>query len=116
MDCTFVVLDARQFGVLIDDRVSNEVQRFESVEILQFCVQLCDFVVCGVDLAQLLQFFDAPQRRQAVAREVDSFQTCQLADVCWDLGKTHAAQIDRALVASLCVPDFELNVTHFFTL
>lgn len=53
--------------MLIDDWVSNEVQRFESVEILQLSMQLRDFVVLGVDLAQLLQFFDAPQSRQAIA-------------------------------------------------
>ena len=45
----------RQLRVLIDDRVPDQVQRLQCVQILQLDVQLRDLVVPSIYLTQTLQ-------------------------------------------------------------
>ena len=58
LHCILIVIDSSEFRVLINDRVSNQVQRLESVQVLQLDVQLRYLIVLSDNLAQTLQFFD----------------------------------------------------------
>ena len=68
MDGLLVVIDSRQLRVLVRNRVPNQIQGLERVQILELGMKLCDFVVLGVDLPEGLQLLDAAQIGQAVAR------------------------------------------------
>ena len=60
------MLNFRKLRILIDNRVPNQVQRFERVQVLQLGVKLCDIVVLCVDLPDLLELFNAAETRQAI--------------------------------------------------
>ena len=54
-----IILNFRKLRILVDNRIANQVQRFERVQVLQLRVQLRYVIVLSVDLSDLLQFFNA---------------------------------------------------------
>lgn len=96
----------------VHDRIAIEVQTLYGPHVEHFLVQLRYQVVGGVQLSQIWQLFNSSQVRQLVVRQVYLLEHGQLRDVDWQLGEPHAAEVERLLVASLGVPDFQLNVLH----
>lgn len=99
--------------VLVHDGVSEKVQRFEAVNVLQLRVQCRNVVILGVDVTQVLKLFNTAQVHKLVTREVDLLKAGQLHHIGRYLDQTHVAQVNGAFVSTLRVPDLQLYITHF---
>ena len=111
--CGLIAADVTKLWVLVHNGVSEKVQRFEAVDVLQLSVQCRNVVILSVDFSQVLKLLNTAEVHKLVAREVDLLKAGQLHHIGRDLDQTHIAEVNGAFVSTLRVPDLQLYITHF---